>query len=87
MRKHDRARYGERVMINVPVLAKILVIFALIVIAASKHVHLGLAAAVGGILIALWQGMNTEGIVNAALMELTNPDLILLVLLLAAIMT
>ena len=42
-------------MINVPVLAKILVIFALIVIAASKHVHLGLAAAVGGILIALWQ--------------------------------
>jgi len=87
LRKHDRARYGERVMINVPVLAKILVIFALIVIAASKHVHLGLAAAVGGILIALWQGMNTEGIVNAALMELTNPDLILLVLLLAAIMT
>ncbi len=74
-------------MINVPALAKILVIFALIVIAASKHVHLGLAAAVGGILIALWQGMNTKGIVNAALRELANPDLILLVLLLAAIMT
>jgi len=58
----------------------------LIVIAATKHVHLGLAAAIGGILIALWQGMTTEGIVKAALGELTNPDLILLVVLLAGIM-
>ncbi len=87
MHRHDRARYGERVMIHVPALVKIFVIFALIVIAAAKHVHLGLAAAIGGILIALWQGMSAEGIVNSALGELTNPDLILLVLLLAAIMT
>lgn len=73
-------------MLSIPVLIKIVVIFALIVVATAQHVHLGLAAAMGGILIALWQGLDISAIWSAAFNELLNPDLILLVVLLVAIM-
>jgi len=36
-------------MLSIPVLIKIVVIFSLVVIATAKHVHLGIAAATGGI--------------------------------------
>ncbi|MEN6490824.1 MAG: DUF401 family protein [Rectinema sp.] len=73
-------------MFSIPALIKILVIFSLVVIATAKHVHLGLAAAIGGIVIALWQGLTPAAVAVAAVRELLNPDLILLVVLLAAIM-
>jgi hypothetical protein len=73
-------------MLNIPALIKILVIFSLVVIATVKHVHLGLAAAVGGIVIALWQGLSPGATALAIFRELINPDLILLVILLTAIM-
>jgi len=73
-------------MLEIPALAKILVIFALIVVAAARRIHLGLAAAVGGIALAIWQGMPVSAIALAVAKELTNPDLILLVILLTGIM-
>lgn len=73
-------------MVAIPALAKILVIFALIVVAAARRIHLGLAAAVGGIALAAWQGMPVSAIALALAKELTNPDLILLVILLTGIM-
>jgi len=73
-------------MFSIPALVKILVIFSLVVIATAKHVPLGLATALGGIVIALWQGLGPAAIALAALRELLNPDLILLVILLAVIM-
>lgn len=73
-------------MLSVPALIKILIIFALVVFATAKHVHLGLAAAIGGILIALWQGLSPGVIVTATFTELINPDLILLAVLLGGIM-
>ncbi len=73
-------------MFSVPALIKILIIFALVVLATAKHVHLGLAAAIGGVLIALWQGLGPGAIAVATVKELINPDLILLVVLLTGIM-
>ncbi len=73
-------------MLSVPALFKILLIFALVVLATAKHVHLGLAAAIGGVLIALWQGLSPAAIAAATVRELFNPDLILLAVLLAGIM-
>ncbi len=73
-------------MLSIPALIKILVIFALVVLATAKHVHLGLAAAVGGVFIALWQGLSPAAITATTVKELLNPDLILLVVLLTGIM-
>lgn len=73
-------------MFAIPALVKILIIFGLVVFATAKHMHLGLAAAIGGVLIALWQGLSFGAIALAAASELLNPDLLLLVALLAGIM-
>jgi len=73
-------------MLSIPVLIKIVVVFSLVVVATAQHVHLGIAAATGGILIALWQGLEFSAIWSAVFNELLNPDLMLLVVLLAAIM-
>jgi len=57
-------------MLSIPVLIKIVVIFSLVVIATAQHVHLGIAAATGGILIALWQGLEFSAIWSAVFNEL-----------------
>lgn len=73
-------------MFSIPALVKILVIFFLVVIAASKKLPLGIATALGGIVIALWQGLGLSAIALAVMEELLNPDMLLLVVLLASIM-
>lgn len=65
-------------MFNVPALVQILVIFALVVAVTAFRVHLGLAAAVGGILLAAWRGLGAADIAMAAFVEITAADTLLL---------
>lgn len=71
---------------QLPALLKILVVFVLVVAASMRRVHLGLAAAAGGIGLALWSGMPLADIVRYTVGELVNLDLGLLAILLAGIM-
>ncbi len=72
-------------MIPIPVLLKVLIIFMLVV-AAARKLNLGLAAAGGGILLVLWQGLPFPEIAKTIVNELINPDLIMLSLLMIGIM-
>ncbi len=65
-------------MFQVPAIVQILVIFALVVAATAFRVHLGLAASIGGILLAAWRGMEVPGIASAAFREITSADTLLL---------
>ncbi len=70
----------------VPVLVQILVIFALVVFASAKKVHLGLAALVGGILFAIFQALSPKLIALTIIQEITDPDTLLLLGLMVFIM-
>lgn len=72
-------------MLPIPVLAKVLLVFLLVVIAA-RRLNLGLAAAAGGILLAFWQGLSLPAIARSVTGELINPDLIMLSVLMIGIM-
>ncbi len=69
-----------------PALLQILAVFALVVAAAARKIHLGLAAALGGIALSLWRGLGFEATFRALFAEVFSADLILLVLLMASIM-
>jgi integral membrane protein (TIGR00529 family) len=71
---------------QIPALAQILVIFVLIVVATAKKIHLGLAAAMGGFLLALWRGLSLERLVAVALGETLSADTLLLLCLMTCIM-
>jgi len=73
-------------MQSIPALVQVAVVFVLVVAATARKVHLGLAAAVGGILLALWRGMAPLSVGRAAVAEALSPDTVLLVLLMAGIM-
>lgn len=73
-------------MQNIPAIAQLLIIFALIVLAAARKVHLGLAAALGGIALSLWRGTEISAIASAISGELFNPDTLLLLVLMTCIM-
>ncbi|MBU0929301.1 MAG: DUF401 family protein [Spirochaetes bacterium] len=73
-------------MPTVPALAQVLIVFALVVLAAARKVHLGLSAAVGGVVLALWRGLGPLEVVRVALAEALSPDTLLLVALMACIM-
>lgn len=73
-------------MPQIPVLIKILVIFALVVAASARRVHLGVAALAGGWLFALWQGLPLTQIIVLTVRELLNPETVLLLGLVTAIM-
>jgi integral membrane protein (TIGR00529 family) len=63
-----------------------MIIFSLIVVAAARKVHLGLAAALGGVALSLWRGSEIQAIASAIFEELFNPDTLLLLILMTCIM-
>jgi uncharacterized protein len=73
-------------MTEIPVLVQVLVIFALVVAATAKKVHLGLAASVGGVVFALWRGLGPLATIRAVGAELVNPDTLLLLILITSLM-
>ena len=73
-------------MPDVPAIAQILVIFSLVVLATALKVHMGLAAALGGIALALWQGLGFSAVSGAIIDELFNADTLLLFALMVCIM-
>jgi hypothetical protein len=73
-------------MSGIPALVQILTIFALIVFATTKKVHLGLAAIAGGFMLALWRGMMVSQILTTTLAEVFSVDTILLLVLMTGIM-
>ncbi|OHD78565.1 MAG: hypothetical protein A3J97_08185 [Spirochaetes bacterium RIFOXYC1_FULL_54_7] len=81
-------RFPERFhcMPDIPVLVQVLIIFALVVAATAKKVHLGLAASIGGVVFALWRGLGPVVTIGAIGTELANPDTLLLLVLVTFIM-
>ncbi len=73
-------------MHEVPVLVLVLAVFALVVVASAKKVHLGLAAAIGGVAFALARGVGVPATLLAAGAELVKPDTLLLLVLVSFIM-
>jgi len=73
-------------MQSIPALFQVLIIFAALIAATARKVHLGLAAAVGGILLALWRGMEPLAVARVTVTEAIKPDTLLLVALMAWIM-
>lgn len=73
-------------MFAIPALAQILVVFALVVLATVLKVHMGLAAVLGGIVLALWSGLEFTAIAQAILSEIANADTLLLLTLMTGIM-
>ena len=73
-------------MPSIPALAQILIVFSLVVFAAALKVHMGLAAALGGILLALWSGLEFAAITRVILEQLFEADTLLLLALMTGIM-
>jgi len=73
-------------MSGIPAIAQILVIFSLVVLATALKVHMGLAAALGGIALALWQGLGFSAVSGAIIDEIFNADTLLLFALMISIM-
>jgi hypothetical protein len=73
-------------MSSIPVLVQVLVVFALVVAATARKVHLGLAASLGGVVFALWRGLGLAATAGVAGAELANPDTLLLLALVTFIM-
>ncbi len=73
-------------MASIPVLVKILVVFGIVVAAASRKLHLGLAALAGGWAFALWQGLPFGRVVLRSLQEFLAAENLLLLLLVTLIM-
>lgn len=70
----------------VPVLVKILIVFGVVVVAASRKLHLGLAALMGGWVFALWQGLPLERVIRLSVREFLAAENLLLLLLVTLIM-
>ncbi len=69
----------------IPVLVKVLVVFVLVVLAASRKVNLGIAALAGGWAFSLWQGFSVGGIAERTVREVLDPETLLMMLLVIAI--
>jgi len=73
--------------LDIPATLQLLIIFSLVVIAVGRKVHLGLAAALGGIALALWHGLRFTAISGIVIGETLNPDTLLLLALMVCIMS
>lgn len=73
-------------MQSIPALVQVLVIFTLVVLATTRKVHLGLAAALGGMGLGLWRGIAPATILGSTVMELLKADTLLLLVLITGIM-
>lgn len=72
--------------LHLPVLAIVGIVFALVVLASMRNVHLGLAAALGGLAFALLRGIPPLETLRLALGALLAPDTLLLLALVTSIM-
>ena len=73
-------------MSSIPVLVQILVVFALVVVATARKLHLGLAAGLGGVVFAVWRGLGLTSTARVIGTELSNPDTLMLLALVTFIM-
>lgn len=71
---------------QLPVIVQILIIFSAIVLATTRKAHLGLAAALGGVVFALWRGLGPAATAAAVGRELFRADTLLIMVLMTAIM-
>jgi hypothetical protein len=76
----------QRAMPSIPALVQILIIFLAVVVAAGRKVHLGLAAALGGVALALWRGLDPLSVARSVATEALRADTLLLVVLMSWIM-
>jgi integral membrane protein (TIGR00529 family) len=76
---------GDRT-IQIPAILQILIVFVLVVFLTSRKVHLGLAAIIGGLAIALWRGLSLGTIAEVIFADVFSADTILLVCLMSLIM-
>jgi len=72
---------------QLPAIAKILSVFALIVFANSRGLHLGTSAVAGAVLAGLWASMGAADIAGTIFGSLLSADTLLLSLLLVLILT
>ncbi len=73
-------------MPTIPAIAQLLIVFSLVVLATTRKMHLGLAAAIGGIALSLWRGLDLAAIAATTFRELFNPDTLFLLLVMTGIM-
>ena len=73
-------------MPTIPAIAQLLIVFSLVVLATTRKMHLGLAAALGGIALSLWRGLDLAAIAATTFRELFNPDTLFLLLVMTGIM-
>ncbi|MBN2875312.1 MAG: DUF401 family protein [Spirochaetales bacterium] len=73
-------------MPQISALAQVLIVFAAVVAATSRKVPLGLAAATGGVVLALWRGVSMGATLRAAAGAAFGADTLLLVVLMICIM-
>ncbi len=73
-------------MIAIPATAQILIVFAAVVAATARKVPLGLAAAAGGVALALWRGVPALGMLRSAAAAALSADTLLLLALMTCIM-
>lgn len=71
---------------QLPIIIQILIIFSAIVFATTRKAHLGLSAALGGVVFALWRGLGPAATALAVGRELFRADTLLIMLLMTAIM-
>lgn len=74
-------------MVGIPAILQLLIVFSLVVLATARRVHLGLAAAAGGIALALWRGLDFTAVSRIAVEEILNPDTLLLLALMTCILS
>lgn len=73
-------------MHDIPAIAQLMIIFSLVVLATTRKMHLGLAAALGGLALSLWRGIEIAEIAATVFGELFNPDTLFLLLVMTCIM-
>lgn len=73
-------------MIAIPATAQILIVFAAVVAATARKVPLGLAAAAGGVALALWRGVPALEMLGSAAAAALSADTLLLLALMTCIM-
>lgn len=73
-------------LLHLPSAIKILAIFTILVLAVSRGVHLGLAAALGAFAAALWSGASVSGALSLPLRAALSPASLLLALVLVLIL-
>lgn len=74
-------------MPQIPVLALVAIVFALVLAATARNIHLGLAALVGGLVFGLLRGLGPVHTLCVAVSAVLDPDSLLLLVLVTSIMT